>query len=570
MILFRNPSRDPPRTPTRSSPMPRTRNLAKTAAVALGLAVCLTAVGFTPLQDKTAPFPRQGKYVGKADCTECHEDEAERIGGGYHSKVVNSAWLRGCETCHGPGKTHADDEDNATKLISFPPKLSRQVQQKLCGQCHADQMRYHGGDLEGFFAAGKTCTDCHKVHTLIKPQPHSGVLFRSRAEATQKATPVGAKKCITCHPLRNQLLQHGGHKLLMADQDGTGCETCHGPGSLHVETGGLARLITRPDQAGDGLRTCRSCHENVDPIEFHWKGEKKPLLSNGMTCTTCHTVHRDPKVLATSPRGPSTAAVNIAAAQDAPTNDTCAKCHEPAFGVLRNTIHQDLGERGIPLHQGCGGCHAGGAEHARSGGKRDLVESLHGSDAATQMKTCAQCHDKDRALRHAKSGAHHRNEVTCLTCHSPAAPKNRVREDAAQKCATCHQKVASEFKQPNHHPVPEGRMSCVDCHEPHSARTRIRDRRLRHDNCVKCHKQYRGPFVFNHQASRTDGCVVCHSPHGSTNRRMLEQHTSQQNCLQCHGDFPSFHDQTKGAVFTNCLSCHTEVHGSNHSRYLFR
>jgi predicted CXXCH cytochrome family protein len=76
--------------------------------------------------------------------------------------------------------------------------------------------------------------------------------------------------------------------------------------------------------------------------------------------------------------------------------------------------------------------------------------------------------------------------------------------------------------------------------------------------------------VFAHQAGRRDGCVICHEPHGTSNRRLLKQVTTQQNCLQCHGDFPSFHDQTPGAVFTNCIRCHTEVHGSNHARFLFR
>ena len=76
--------------------------------------------------------------------------------------------------------------------------------------------------------------------------------------------------------------------------------------------------------------------------------------------------------------------------------------------------------------------------------------------------------------------------------------------------------------------------------------------------------------MYAHNASRVDGCVICHSPHGSSNNRMLLQATTQQNCLQCHGDFPAFHDQTAGAVFTNCLNCHTEIHGSNHNRFLFR
>ena len=181
-----------------------------------------------------------------------------------------------------------------------------------------------------------------------------------------------------------------------------------------------------------------------------------------------------------------------------------------------------------------------------------------------------QCHTGEAALTHAHSGTHFRNDVSCLSCHSPAAQKHSVRRDAEAKCASCHQKVAAEFAMPNHHPVPEHAMGCSDCHDPHGARSKQRDLDLRQDRCVRCHTQYRGPFVFAHQAGRSDGCVACHAPHGATNKRLLHQHTTQQNCLQCHGDFPIFHDQTQGAVFTNCLNCHTEVHGSNHSRYLFR
>jgi DmsE family decaheme c-type cytochrome len=539
------------------------------------LALPLLALAYGPVpQDKTAPFPRHGGYIGRADCVECHEAEEAKIVAGTHSLAIHDERMQACETCHGPALAHADDDDNDTGLITFPPKLGFAVQRRLCGRCHEQQITDHGGDLLGFVAAGKKCTDCHKIHTKKKPAPHAGLRFVTRKATEDRAKPVGAKKCLTCHPLRNDLLSGTGHQRLMADRDRQGCETCHGNGGLHVETGGLARLITRPDVAKDGAATCRSCHSHVDPVEFHWKDERKPLLTPGMTCATCHTIHagsaaehgKARKVAPPPPPSP-------------PQNSACLKCHAPAYGVLHDTIHESLGRRDIPLSRGCGACHAGAAEHAAGPGRKALVESMHGTDAAFQTKTCAQCHKSDRAMRHARIGSHFKNQVTCLTCHSPAAPKGKVREDASQECAKCHTKAAAEFRLPNHHPVTvdkhgggarPGTMSCVDCHDPHSARPRIRNRQLRRQTCVKCHKEYRGPFVFAHQASRTEGCVACHSPHGSTNRRMLVQHTSQQNCLQCHGDFPSFHDQTKGAVFTDCLKCHTEVHGSNHSRYFFR
>ncbi len=524
-------------------------------------------------QDKTAPFPRTGVYVGEAVCKDCHEEQAEAIHAGVHASVVLAKQLNACETCHGPGKLHAEHRDNNALLITHPPDLGRSVVQ-FCGRCHAEATVAHGGDMAGFLAAGKTCTSCHKVHQKTPAKaPHAGVAFHTRRDlaADERAQPVGAKKCIECHPLRDELLSQSPHAHLGAAVVADGCETCHGPGSLHVETKGLARLITRPDRAGDGAATCRSCHQGVDPAEFHWKDKHKPLLSEGMTCSTCHTVHAAKKKTPPRVSALGVGVTQAVLASHVPvSNAICARCHTPAFAVLEGTVHEALGHRETPLDQGCGACHAGAQAHAESGGSKHLVASLRGASAAAQQATCNQCHGKEPALTHAHVGTHHRHEVSCLSCHSPAAKRGETRRDAEGKCASCHQAVAAEFAMPNHHPVPEHAMGCSDCHDPHGARSKTRDLELREERCVACHTQYRGPFVFAHQASRSDGCVACHLPHGATNKRLLRQHNSQQNCLQCHGDFPAFHDQTPGAVFTNCLNCHSEVHGSNHSRYLFR
>ena len=405
---------------------------------------------------------------------------------------------------------------------------------------------------------------------------------------------MGAPACLRCHPLRNQLLETSHHRSLAAGNP-QGCETCHGAGSLHVETGGVARLITRPDQARDGMQTCRSCHEQVDPVEFHWVGGHKALLTPDATCTTCHGVHRaivgqpvqeqiggpagttriEPDVLvALGLEGPAPGALPQVSfsqmSQSQPTNQVCVRCHEPAFDILPGTVHETLGMVSTPLDLGCASCHEGAWDHALASGRKDLVESMHGTSAAYQLASCGKCHGDEEALRHVRVGAHNRSEVSCLSCHSPAAPRGRVLQDAEQKCQSCHQNVAAQFRQPNRHPVPEGHMACSDCHDPHGARRRIRDLELRQERCVTCHREYRGPYVYAHNASRVDGCVICHSPHGSSNNRLLRQATTQQNCLQCHGDFPLTHDVTSGAVLFNCLNCHTEIHGSNHSRFLFR
>lgn len=517
---------------------------------------------FQDPQDPTAPFPRPGAYAGAARCIECHGRQERKLRTAPHAAILQVDALPGCETCHGPGQAHSDHPDNDIRLITLPPRLDVAQQTAFCGRCHQDQIQHHHGDPAGFRAAGIACTFCHEVHRDHEPGPLPGVTFTARIQAAQQAEPVGAARCVECHPLRDQTLASSVHAALAAAHRQDGCETCHGNGSLHAQSFGRARLITRPDRAADGAATCRSCHQDVDPIAFHWRDRKAPLLSAGVTCTTCHLVH-----------APEDGRRHAWRVDPAPaTNRTCATCHAPALCVLPGTVHDELGRLDTPLEQGCGSCHAGALDHALSGGRADLVRALHHAPAAEQAGTCLQCHDGEAALAHVTRGAHHRNGVSCLDCHSPATPRGRdaVAADAERRCTECHAEVGAQFALPNRHPVPEGRMRCTSCHEVHGARHKVRDLELAETTCAGCHPRYAGPFVFEHQAGRREGCVVCHAPHGSPNRRMLHQATTQQNCLQCHGDFPAFHDQTPGALFTNCVRCHTEVHGSNHSRFLFR
>ncbi|HEX6813924.1 MAG TPA: cytochrome c3 family protein [Planctomycetota bacterium] len=526
---------------------------------------------------ETAPFPRTGEYIGKAECVRCHEAQLPRLQRGAHAAILDSATLPACETCHGPGKLHAADEGEDGKRITMPAKLAMKDQVAFCGRCHQDQIARHGGDFAGFVHAGKVCTDCHEVHVRSRAVPLSEARFRTRRECNATAEPTGTKTCVECHPLRDQLLAASVHGSLAAGAHASGCETCHGEGSLHESSKGLARLITRPDRAADGIATCRSCHAAVDATEFHWRGKRKPFLTSGVTCTTCHQIHV-PKPGAQLEPGakadaaPMAAVPAPAAAGPAATNRTCAKCHAPALCTMPGSTHASLGGLDLPLDRGCATCHEGGLAHAAAGGRKDLVDGVRGQPSALQAKRCLQCHRDERALQHVKQGHHERAGVGCVECHAPlhGATRIHVADAAEQACRRCHPAVAAEFAFPNHHPVPEGRMRCASCHDVHGDRHRVRDLELTERRCVECHPRYGGPFVFAHQAGRRDGCVVCHEPHGTSNRRLLKQVTTQQNCLQCHGDFPAFHDQTPGAVFTNCIRCHTEVHGSNHARYLFR
>lgn len=531
--------------------MPRRRQADRSLTLA-ALLLSLLA-GLLPAQT-TAPLPRDGAFAGKDECNRCHERQHKRLLSGSHGAVLDVPALQGCETCHGPGARHGEAKDPDPALITLPPLLAPAGQTALCRRCHQDQIEHHGGDPAGFRAAGLSCTDCHAIHGRKDPPPLPGVVFHRRSDAVATAQPVGSGRCIDCHPLRDATLAASPHHSLAAAQNATGCETCHGNGALHAE-GGAGRLITRPDRAADGVVTCRSCHAEIDATEFHWRGRQKPYLSADITCTTCHRIHQG--------AAPPT--------DQGATNRRCAGCHSSAFATMPGSMHQALGGLDAPLPQGCGSCHPGALAHAEAGGRAALLVPWRGA-AKAEAAVCLACHRSDAALQHVQGGSHLRQGVTCTQCHGPlhGQQRSQVAARAESRCAGCHADVAAQFRQPNHHPVPEARMRCGSCHDVHGARPRVTDLQLREAVCVGCHARYRGPFVFAHQAQRRNGCVVCHLPHGSPNRRLLQQANTQQNCLQCHGDFPVFHDQTPGAVFTVCIRCHTEVHGSNHARYLLR
>ena len=132
-------------------------------------------------------------------------------------------------------------------------------------------------------------------------------------------------------------------------------------------------------------------------------------------------------------------------------------------------------------------------------------------------------------------------------------------------CFQCHQEIQAEFFLPSHHPLQENRIFCTDCHDAHGT---ANEKSLREDTvkatCTRCHAEKEGPFLYEH-AENTEDCRTCHRPHGSVNNNLL---TVQMPflCLQCHsGHFTSTTStlESKGAFFTRCTDCHSQIHGTD-------
>ena len=60
-------------------------------------------------------------YAGSDTCLTCHTDQGDTLKGTAHAKAKNPrspAATQGCESCHGPGQAHVDDDAKGHILSS--------------------------------------------------------------------------------------------------------------------------------------------------------------------------------------------------------------------------------------------------------------------------------------------------------------------------------------------------------------------------------------------------------------------------------------------------------------------
>lgn len=159
------------------------------------------------------------------------------------------------------------------------------------------------------------------------------------------ATVSGTKECMQCHEDHTAKFATATHaKVAFAEEarGNTGCETCHGAGSLHVKSGGARGTIVNPqkspetcfqchlDKRGEfslanshgvlaGKMSCGDCH---DPHEGNMiKGTGAALESESETCTKCHTAQKGPFVF-----------------KHNATKEGCTACHNPHGSVNQKML----------------------------------------------------------------------------------------------------------------------------------------------------------------------------------------------------------------------------------------
>lgn len=209
-----------------------------------------------------------------------------------------------------------------------------------------------------------------------------------RPPAIPGAEFAGVSSCEECHAEIVANFDGATHSNLLsgsAHAQNLGCEACHGPGSVHNDTGGEIGTIHNPK---NDPNTCFQCHMDVQG-SFHLP-HAHPLGEHA-SCNDCHDPHKGQAV-----PGGGTAMLKEA--------ETCLQCHQAQAGpfVFEHEATRD----------GCTVCH-----------------SPHGSTSEKLLKTsnqmlCLQCHFQEQTapdviLIGGRNHAAFVNRGTCWTagCH---------------------------------------------------------------------------------------------------------------------------------------------------------
>ena len=207
---------------------------------------------------------------------------------------------------------------------------------------------------------------------------------------------VGDETCKTCHEEQYKYFNLSDHAnvTLMMEEECSGqihaeaCETCHGPGSLHVQGGGDKSQIVRADPD-----TCFGCHLNIKgmfSLQYH-----HPVPEGRMICSDCHNLHGNDVHSVVN----STGKVSLEN-----KDEICLECHKAQRGPFAFE-HE-------ALREGCTACHN---PHG------SIVDRLLVAGPST---LCLSCHfESDINDSCTIGGSNHSGRaisigVSCLDCHT--------------------------------------------------------------------------------------------------------------------------------------------------------
>ena len=123
---------------------------------------------------QAAPAQPQAGYAGSDTCVLCHSDKGDSLKGTPHAQAKNPrspAATQGCESCHGPGQAHVDDDakGNIRRFGQIKPDETNQT----CLTCH-NRGNHAGWEGSGHERRNLSCSTCHSVHSPTVARTSAG------------------------------------------------------------------------------------------------------------------------------------------------------------------------------------------------------------------------------------------------------------------------------------------------------------------------------------------------------------------------------------------------------------
>lgn len=271
-----------------------------------------------------AQSPSEEDYVGGIEpCRTCHPQAFESFSTTAMGKLLlkhprNDREALGCETCHGPGRTHVEAggrKERGEGFISFRRDDPTPVSQRnaVCLRCHERTVLlfWKGSAHE---ARDIACTDCHTImrkvgdrFSLARAQAPEGspsaknyvpegsrvVSDRSQfapavTRRAQLARATVIETCGRCHTQQRAQLMRSSHMPLREGK--MDCVTCHNP------HGTASEKLLKQNSVNDNCYTCHA--EKRGP--FLW--EHAPVTENCLNCHEPHGSNHEMLLKASKPR----------------------------------------------------------------------------------------------------------------------------------------------------------------------------------------------------------------------------------------------------------------------------
>ena len=226
------------------------------------------------------------------------------------------------------------------------------------------------------------------------------------------AVPVSDQTCYGCHEAMKEPFQKNIHgRIASFETVGVekGCESCHGPGSKHAETGDSALIFSYGEKGlppSQQTALCLRCHTRMN-----WQYSEHFLYD--MSCTQCHSIHASKGNKLLEKSEPS----------------LCFDCHQNIRAKTLMPNHHPIweGEKTGRMRMICSDCHE---PHGST------VKGLRTEERLNDL--CLKCH----ARYQGPFVFEHEPVVEdCCICHDPhgSIADSLLKQNEPYLCLQCHQ-----------------------------------------------------------------------------------------------------------------------------------